>query len=114
MRKTLILSLVFGLGSAAVIAETTNTCSIRAGRTEEKMSIDWERGDCVAGQHCHQGNSDMLWSKWSGVTPQDLEHEGAADRCSHESRSGRDALRRNRSRCRPARDLLLHAGSRIC
>ena len=78
MRKTLILSLVFGLASAAAIAETTNTCSIRAGRTEEKMSIDWERGDCVAGQHCHQGNSDMLWSKWSGVTPQDLEHEGAA------------------------------------
>jgi hypothetical protein len=78
MRKTLILSLVFGLGAAASIAETTNTCSIRAGRTEEKMSIDWERGDCGAGQHCHQGSSDMLWSKWSGVTPQDLEHEGAA------------------------------------
>lgn len=78
MRKTLILSLVFGLGSAAAIAQTASTCSIRAGRTEEKMSIDWERGDCVAGQHCHQGNSDMLWSKWTGVTPQDLEREGAA------------------------------------
>ncbi len=77
MRKTLILSLIFGLGATAAIAETASTCSIRAGRTEEKMSIDWERGDCVAGQHCHQGNSDMLWSKWSGVTPQDLEHEGA-------------------------------------
>jgi hypothetical protein len=78
MRKTLIFTLVFGLGATAAIAQTTSTCSIRAGRTEEKMSIDWERGDCVAKQHCHQGDSDMLWSKWTGVTPQDLEHEGAA------------------------------------
>ena len=78
MRKTLLLSLVLGLGATASIAQTASTCSIRAGRTEEKMSIDWERGDCVAKQHCHQGDSDMLWSKWTGVTPQDLEHEGAA------------------------------------
>jgi hypothetical protein len=79
MRKTLILGLIFGLGAVTAIAQTATTCSIRAGRTDEKMSFDSERGDCVAGQHCHQSsNSDMLWSKWTGVTPQDLEHEGAA------------------------------------
>lgn len=78
MRKTVILNLILALGASAAIAQTSGTCSISAGRTEEKMSISWEHGDCVAGQHCHQGNSDMLWSKWSGVTPQDLEREGAA------------------------------------
>lgn len=78
MQKTLIMGLLFVLGVTAAIADTAATCSIRAGRTEEKMSIGWERGDCVAGQHCHEGNSDMLWSKWSGLTPQDLEREGAA------------------------------------
>ena len=78
MRKILLLTAIFGLGATAAVAEIANTCSISAGRTDEKMSISWERGDCVAGQHCHQGSSDMLWSKWTGVTAQNLEHEGAA------------------------------------
>jgi hypothetical protein len=80
MRKIFILTLLFGLGASSAIADIAATCSIRAGWTEEKMSIGWERGDCVAGQrqHCHEGNSDMLWSRWSGITPQDLEREGAA------------------------------------
>ncbi len=77
MRKTLLLTAIFALAATAAVAEIADTCSISAGRTDEKMSISWERGDCVAGQHCHQGNSDMLWSKWTGVTAQDLEHEGA-------------------------------------
>jgi len=77
MRKILVLGLVLGLGAAAAIADTGETCSIRAGRTDGKMSVSWERGDCIEGQHCHQGDSDMLWSRWSGVTPQDLEREGA-------------------------------------
>ena len=77
MRKTLLLTAIFALAATAAVAEIANTCSISAGRTDEKMSISWDHGDCVAGQHCHQGNSDMLWSKWTGVTAQDLEHEGA-------------------------------------
>jgi hypothetical protein len=77
MRKILVLALVAAFGATAAVADTASTCSIRAGRTEGKMSFSSERGDCVAGHNCHQGDSDMLWSKWSGVTPQDLEHEGA-------------------------------------
>jgi hypothetical protein len=77
MRRIFVLGLMLGLGTAAV-ADTAGTCSIRAGRTEEKMTFSSERGDCAAGHGCHEGNSDMLWSRWSGVTPQDLQREGAA------------------------------------
>ncbi len=78
MRQILVLGLTLGLGATAAVADTTGTCSIRAGRTGEKMSFSSERGECVAGHSCHESNSDMPWSKWSGVTPQDLEHDGAA------------------------------------
>ncbi len=78
MRKIFVLGFMLGLGATAAVADTSGTCSIRAGRTEEKMSFSSERGDCVAGHSCHEGSSDMLWSKWSGVTPQDLQREGAA------------------------------------
>jgi hypothetical protein len=78
MRRILALSLLVGLGATTAVADTNGSCSIRAGRTEEKMSFDWQRGDCVAGHRCNDGGSDMLWSKWSGVMPGDLQHEGAA------------------------------------
>ena len=78
MRKIFVLGLMTALGATTAVADTAGTCSIRAGRTEGKMSFSSERGDCgTAHNNCHQGDSDMLWTKWSGVTPQDLEHEGA-------------------------------------
>ena len=78
MRQSLVLGVMLGLGVTAAVADTTGTCSIRAGRTEAKMSFSSERGDCVAERSCHESSSDMLWSKWSGIAPQDLEHEGAS------------------------------------
>jgi hypothetical protein len=78
MRQILILGVMMGLGATAAVADTAGSCSIRAGRTDERMSFSWERGDCVDGHHCHDGGSDMLWTKWSGVTPQDLQREGTA------------------------------------
>lgn len=78
MRRILVLGLMLGLGAAIAVAETAGSCSIRAGRSDGKMSFSWEGVECASGHHCHEGDSDMLWSKWSGVTAQDLEHEGAA------------------------------------
>jgi hypothetical protein len=78
MRRILVLGVMLGLGAVTALAETSGSCSIRAGRMDGKMSFSWERGECVTGHGCHEGDSDMLWSKWSGVTPQDLQHEGAA------------------------------------
>jgi hypothetical protein len=77
MKNIILFTLILGFATTAAIAEAADTCSISAGRSEDKMSISWNRGDCATGRHCHEGNSDMLWSKWSGVTPQDLEHESA-------------------------------------
>ena len=77
MRKILVLGLMAGLSAITAFADTTGTCSVHAGDTEGKLEFSSSRGDCVAGQHCHQNDSDMLWSKWTGITPQDLEHEGA-------------------------------------
>jgi hypothetical protein len=76
MRRALIGLFVLAV-SVAVQAETSGSCSIAAGRSDEKLSISWDRGDCVAEKHCHEGNSDMLWSRWSGIEPKDLEREGA-------------------------------------
>src|SRR5207302_6216952 len=78
MRRILALGLLFALGGTTAVADTTGTCSIRAGRTEDKMSFSWQRGDCAAEHRCNDGGSDMPWSKWSGVTPADLEREGAS------------------------------------
>jgi hypothetical protein len=80
MRNILVLGLIAGLAATVSLADTTSTCSIRAGRTDGKMSFSSERGDCVdgKGRGCHSGDSEMIWSRWTGVTPQDLEHEGAA------------------------------------
>jgi hypothetical protein len=78
MRRILAFGLLLGLSVAAAVAETAGSCSIRAGRTEEKMSFDWQRGECVDGHRCGNSSSDMLWSKWSGVTPENLQREGAA------------------------------------
>ena len=76
--KTLVLFSITAFIVTIALADSRGTCSIRAGQTDEKMSFSSERGDCVAGRNCHEGSSDMLWNRWSGITAQDLEHEGAA------------------------------------
>ena len=77
MRKSLALGLALTLTTAALAQSNNDTCSIRAGRTDEKLTINWEHGECTT-DHCHHGDSDMLWTRWSGITAQDLEREGAA------------------------------------
>jgi hypothetical protein len=78
MRQILVFGLMVGLGVSTARADTTNGCLIRAGRTDAKMDFSWEREDCAAGHSCNKGSSDMLWTQWSGVTPQDLQREGMA------------------------------------
>jgi hypothetical protein len=41
------------------------------------MSFSWQRGDCKSGDNCHEGDSRMPWNRWTGVTPADLQREGA-------------------------------------
>jgi hypothetical protein len=42
------------------------------------MEFSWNRGDCAGRRHCDEGNTDMEWSRWAGVVPGDLQHEGAS------------------------------------
>jgi hypothetical protein len=71
------IGMVALVAASAAYAETSGGCSIDAGRSDGRLSFHWERGTCVAEGGCHDGGSDMLWSKWSGIEPQDLAREGA-------------------------------------
>jgi hypothetical protein len=77
MKQTLALSLLLSLGAATAMADTPQTCTISTGRLDNKMEFSWQRGDCNPENHCHEGDSDMSWSRWTGVTPSDLGREGA-------------------------------------
>jgi hypothetical protein len=63
--------------AASAHAGTTGNCSIAVGRWDGKMTFSWDRGDCAGQNHCHEGNSDMEWSRLTGIAPEDLQHEGA-------------------------------------
>lgn len=58
------------------MAETSGSCSITAARWDGKMEFSWGRDDCIGEQHCREGNSDMAWSRWTSIVPEDLQHEG--------------------------------------
>lgn len=77
-RRIFALGLIVGLGTAAAVADTSGSCSIRAGRTNSELSFRWSRGDCPAGDRCNEGDSDMQWGRWSGMIPSDLRRDGAA------------------------------------
>ena len=78
MRRELIALLLL-TSAVAMLAETSGKCSIATGQSNEKLSFNWGRGDCADGDHCHEGSTDnMPWSRWTGIEPQDLQHEGAS------------------------------------
>jgi len=64
--------------TAAAYAETATNCSIAVGRWDGKMSFSSERGECDGKRYCHESDSEMSWSRWTGIVPEDLQHEGAA------------------------------------
>jgi hypothetical protein len=77
MKSTIIAAAAI-LAAATITYAQQDTCAIRAGRTAEKLSFSYESGTCTAEkQRCHNGDSDMLWSRWSNITPADLTREGA-------------------------------------
>jgi len=77
--RSMMLGMCLMLATGVCVAEQQESCSIAAGRWEGKMSFSWGKGDCSGERHCHEGNSDnMSWSRWSGITPEDLQHEGVA------------------------------------
>jgi hypothetical protein len=77
MRLILISLLAIGVPLSAV-AESVTTCSIRAGKIDRELAFSLNDGNCSADQHCNENNSNMAWSKWTGIVPADLTREGAA------------------------------------
>jgi hypothetical protein len=79
MKQTLLLSLLLSLPAATAMADTPQTCSIAAsGHSDTKIRFSWQHGDCEPKSHCNEGDSDMSWGRWTGVTPADLQREGAS------------------------------------
>jgi hypothetical protein len=78
MKRIFTLSLLLSIGATVAMADAPQTCSIASGRSDGKMEFSWQRGDCKPETHCHEGDSDMSWSRWTGVTPADLQREGAS------------------------------------
>lgn len=76
--RGVVLGVCLLAATAAASAEIPSSCSISAGRWDGKMEFSWNRGDCTGERHCHEGNTDMEWSRWTGVVPDDLLHEGAS------------------------------------
>src|SRR5271170_5177998 len=76
MRRTFVVTLLLSLGAAAAMADTTPNCWITAGRDDGNISISWQRGDCKS--NCSDGDTRMSWSRWTGITPADLQREGAS------------------------------------
>ena len=64
--------------TGAALAQTAGHCSIAAGHWDDKLEFSYDRGDCGELRHCHEGDSDMPWSRWNGIAPADLQHEGAS------------------------------------
>jgi hypothetical protein len=78
MRVSVLATCILVCAVTAASAATSGSCTITAGRWDGQLEFSYDRGDCLAGEHCHEGNSNMAWSRWSGIMPDDLQHEGAA------------------------------------
>jgi len=76
--RGVVLGLCLLVVTAAACAEIPNHCSISADRWDGKMEFSWNRGECSDKRSCHEGNSTMDWARWTGIVPEDLQHEGAA------------------------------------
>jgi hypothetical protein len=76
--RCVLLGICLLAATTSICAETSGSCSITTARWDGKMEFSWGRGECSGERHCHEGNSDMAWSKWTGITPEDLQHEGAS------------------------------------
>ncbi len=77
MRRIITLALL-ALGCGSAFAASERTCSITADRHEGRLQFSIQRPNCNDEGRCTENDSGMPWSRWSGITPADLEREGAS------------------------------------
>lgn len=75
--RSILLGICLLASAGVAVAETGGYCSIRHSDWGDRLAFHFERGDCGDGGHCSDNSSDMHWDRWTGVTPEDLIHEGA-------------------------------------
>jgi hypothetical protein len=75
MRRQFI-GLLLLVATVAAHAQTSGECSIAPSEYGNKLYFNRERGGCPVGEHCHEGSSDMVWARWTGIKPEDLQREG--------------------------------------
>jgi len=75
--RLVVLGICIAMATAPALADAADKCSMTAGRWDGKVEFSWERGQCEGERHCHEGNSDMPWGRWTGIVPDDLQREGA-------------------------------------
>ena len=78
MRRMLTLALLFGIAMGIALADSEKACSITADHHEGRLQFSVNRPDCKDEGHCTENDSGMPWSRWSGITPADLQREGAS------------------------------------
>ncbi len=88
MRLIFILFLLSGISIGPAVAESVTTCSIRAGKVDQQLAFSLNSGNCKTDKHCDENNSNIPWSKWTGIVPGDLAREGAAIDARMEADSG--------------------------
>jgi len=76
--ELLTMALLLGWGLTTALADPSGDCSITADRHEGRLQFSVNHPNCNDGGHCNEYDSGMSWSRWSGITPSDLQREGAS------------------------------------
>ena len=77
MRRILVSLLAIGVSIGPAVAESITDCSIRAGKVDQELAFSLNYGNCSADHQCNENNSNIAWSKWTGIVPGDLGRDGA-------------------------------------
>jgi hypothetical protein len=78
MRRIFISFLAIGVAVGPAVAESVTVCSIRAGKVDRELAFSLNYGNCSTEHQCDENNTNIAWSKWTGIISGDLRREEAA------------------------------------
>lgn len=75
--RSILLGICILATAGVAIAETGGYCSIGKSDWGDRLAFHFEEKNCGDRGQCWDSSSDMHWERWTGITPEDLTHEGA-------------------------------------
>lgn len=76
--RSILLGLCLLATAGVAVAETGGYCSIRKSEWGGRLEFHFEEDGCGGDRgHCSDNTNVMQWERWTGITPEDLTHEGA-------------------------------------